>query len=148
LPRGAVGFGTKTCEVIEITAISREMKALRGIKRVCHACAARFYDLSREPVVCPVCGAHYAPDAPSTATEDVARAKRFTDKTGWRSRSFKQPEPDSEAEAGSEVEAGPSEDSNEEPLAPASNEHAVLDEEPDEDISGLVGHHEPDPKEP
>jgi uncharacterized protein (TIGR02300 family) len=119
------------------------MKALRGTKRVCHACAARFYDLLREPIVCPACGAHYVPDAPPMAAEVGARAGRFTDKTGWRSRSFKHPEPDSEAEAGS------SEATNEEPLAPAPNEHAVLDEEPDEaDISGLVGHHESDPKEP
>jgi uncharacterized protein (TIGR02300 family) len=137
---------TKSCEVIQITAISREMKALRGTKRVCHACAARFYDLSREPIVCPVCGEHYVPDAPPTGAEGGARAGRSTEKTGWRSRSFKQPEP----EAGdSDVEAGSSEDTNEEPLAPASNEHAVLDEEPDDaDLSGLVGHHEPDPKEP
>jgi uncharacterized protein (TIGR02300 family) len=124
------------------------MKALRGTKRVCHACAARFYDLLREPIVCPACGAHYVPDAPPMATDNGAPAGRFTDKTGWRSRSSKHPEPDSEAEARSEVEDGSSEDANEEHLAPAPNEHAVLDEEPDEaDITGLVDHHEPDPKE-
>jgi uncharacterized protein (TIGR02300 family) len=138
-----VGFDTKTCEVIQITPISRDMKALRGTKRVCHACTARFYDLSREPIVCPACGAHYVPDAAPMAAEDGARSGRFTDKTGWRSRSFKHPEPDSVAEAGA------TEDTNEEPLAPAPNEHAVLDEEPDEaDLSGLVDHHEPDAKEP
>jgi uncharacterized protein (TIGR02300 family) len=142
-PRGAVGFAGKTCEVIQITAISRDIKALRGTKRVCHACAARFYDLSREPIVCPSCGAQHVPDAPPLATEHGSRAGRFTDKTGWRNRSFKHPESDSEAETGS------TEDTNEEPLAPALNEHAVLDEEPDEaDISGLVGHHESDPKGP
>jgi uncharacterized protein (TIGR02300 family) len=144
-PRGAVGFGTKTCEVIQITAISRDMKALRGTKHVCHGCATRFYDLSREPIVCPACGAHHVPDAVLITTEDGTGAQRF-DKTGWRSRRFKHPEP--EPEPDSEAEARSTEDTNEERLAPAPNEHAVLDEDPDEaDISGLVGHHEPDPKE-
>ena len=26
-----------------------------GAKRTCHNCGARFYDLCREPIVCPVC---------------------------------------------------------------------------------------------
>lgn len=27
-----------------------------GTKRICHNCGARFYDLRREPAVCPACG--------------------------------------------------------------------------------------------
>jgi uncharacterized protein (TIGR02300 family) len=118
------------------------MKALRGTKRVCPACAARFYDLARESIVCPSCGAQYVPDAPPVAAEAGARAARFTDKTGWRGRSFKHAEPDVASEAASP------EDGNEEPLGPAANEDAVLEEETDEpDISGLLDHHEADPKE-
>ena len=30
-------------------------KPARGTKRVCPSCGARFYDLSRTPIVCPVC---------------------------------------------------------------------------------------------
>ncbi|MFZ1102606.1 MAG: TIGR02300 family protein [Hyphomicrobiaceae bacterium] len=115
------------------------MKALRGTKRVCHACAARFYDLSREPIVCPSCGVHYVPNAPPVAAEAGARSARFTDKTGWRGRSLKHPEPDVAPE---EVA------STEEALIPTANEDVVLDEEQDEaDIPGLLGHHEADPKE-
>jgi uncharacterized protein (TIGR02300 family) len=118
------------------------MKALRGTKRVCHACAARFYDLSREPIVCPSCGAHYVPDTPPIAPEVGARAARFTDKAGWRSRSFKHPDPDVAPEVAS------TEDGGEETLVPVASEDVVLEEEPDEaDISGLVGHHESDSKE-
>ena len=118
------------------------MKALRGTKRVCRACAARFYDLSREPIVCPSCGAQYVPDAPPTAPEAGTRAARFTDKTGWRAGSFKLPAPQPEVAA--------TEDANEEALGPAAGDDVVLEEEPDEaaDISGLVDHHEADePKE-
>ena len=119
------------------------MKALRGTKRVCHACAVRFYDLSRERIVCPTCGAHYVPDAPPVATEAGARSPRFTDKTGWRGRSLKHPEPDVAPE-----EVASPEDTNEEPLIPAPSEDVVLDEESNEaDIPGLLGHHEADPKE-
>src|SRR5262245_44359246 len=121
------------------------MKALRGTKRICHACAARFYDLAREPIICPSCGAHYVPDAPPMAPEAETRAARFTHKTGWRGRSFKlaDPKPDVAPEVAS------TEDVNEEAPIPALNDDVVLEEEPDEaDISGLVDHHESDdPKE-
>jgi uncharacterized protein (TIGR02300 family) len=121
------------------------MKAQRGTKRVCHACEARFYDLSREPIVCPSCGAHYVPDAPPIAPEAGTRAARFTDKTRWRGRSFTPPDPEPDAAP----EVASTEDANEEALTPAPNDDVVLEEEPDEaDISGLVGHHESDdPKE-
>jgi uncharacterized protein (TIGR02300 family) len=121
------------------------MKALRGTKRVCHTCAARFYDLARDPIVCPTCGAHYVPDAPPTVPEAGRRAVRFTDKAGWRGRSFKLPDP--EPDASSEVTSA--EDVNEEAPMAAPSDDVVLEEEPDVgDISGLVDHHEPDdPKE-
>lgn len=30
-----------------------------GTKRICQSCAARFYDLNRQPIVCPSCGATF-----------------------------------------------------------------------------------------
>src|SRR5262245_4902067 len=125
------------------------MKALRGTKRVCHACGTRFYDLSREPIVCPSCGAHYVPDAAPKAPEVGARAARFTDKTGWRGRPFKHPDPEPPgSESDVEAEGAPEEDANEGPSLPTPNDDAMLDEEPDEaDISGLVDHDEPNPEE-
>jgi uncharacterized protein (TIGR02300 family) len=37
------------------------MKTERGTKRTCQSasCAARFYDLNRNPIVCPICGTVY-----------------------------------------------------------------------------------------
>src|SRR5215470_12717854 len=37
-------------------------KAERGTKRTCQnpECGSRFYDLNRDPITCPVCGAVYA----------------------------------------------------------------------------------------
>jgi uncharacterized protein (TIGR02300 family) len=36
-------------------------KAARGTKRTCQngSCGSRFYDLGRDPIVCPICGSTY-----------------------------------------------------------------------------------------
>jgi uncharacterized protein (TIGR02300 family) len=66
-------------------------KAARGTKRVCQACEVRFYDLRRDPIVCPSCGAHYTPAAQPLA-EAGRRAAPVGGKTGWR-QSVKRPSP-------------------------------------------------------
>lgn len=39
------------------------VKAAWGTKRTCQSCGARFYDLTKAPIVCPKCGhAHSAED--------------------------------------------------------------------------------------
>lgn len=39
-------------------------KAEWGFKRTCTSCRARFYDLGREPIICPKCGAQLDVSAP------------------------------------------------------------------------------------
>lgn len=58
-------------------------KQARGTKRTCQSneCGARFYDLARNPIVCPICGTVYelasAPlAAASAADEKAARRKK------------------------------------------------------------------------
>ncbi|SDD96048.1 TIGR02300 family protein [Rhodospira trueperi] len=34
-----------------------------GTKRTCGSCGARFYDMRRQPIVCPKCGAAYVEEA-------------------------------------------------------------------------------------
>jgi uncharacterized protein (TIGR02300 family) len=34
-------------------------KQARGTKRTCQNCEERFYDLDRDPIVCPFCGSKY-----------------------------------------------------------------------------------------
>lgn len=46
-----------------------------GVKRLCGACGVRFYDLGRDPVDCPVCGATFAPPL---ATAVKTRATKAT----------------------------------------------------------------------
>ena len=37
-----------------------------GTKRVCQSCGAKFYDLSKDPITCPKCGAVYEIVVPVT----------------------------------------------------------------------------------
>jgi uncharacterized protein (TIGR02300 family) len=41
---------------------ARVAKPEWGAKRACHSCGARFYDLSRDTIVCPVCNTVYDPE--------------------------------------------------------------------------------------
>ena len=41
-------------------------KSELGTKRVCVACGARFYDLTKTPATCPKCGTEQPPDQPRT----------------------------------------------------------------------------------
>jgi uncharacterized protein (TIGR02300 family) len=51
-----------------------------GTKRVCASCGAKFYDLARDPIVCPKCGTVYQivtsarAAAPAAAAAAAARA--------------------------------------------------------------------------
>lgn len=35
------------------------LKAERGTKRLCPTCGSKFYDLNRDPIVCPICQSIY-----------------------------------------------------------------------------------------
>lgn len=65
-------------------------KAERGTKRVCQGCGAKFYDLNRDPIVCPVCQAVFA-------TEEAAPAESAAPE--------KAPEPAEEKETAEAVTA-------------------------------------------
>jgi uncharacterized protein (TIGR02300 family) len=39
-----------------------EKKAELGTKRICPSCAARFYDLTKRPIVCPKCQTSFEPE--------------------------------------------------------------------------------------
>ena len=52
-------------------------KPARGTKRACASCGARFYDLGRSPVTCPVCQAvvQTSPPTPARRAERAAPAE-------------------------------------------------------------------------
>jgi uncharacterized protein (TIGR02300 family) len=50
-------------------------KPARGTKRVCPSCGARFYDLNRTPIVCPVCQSIYHVTPPTPPSRRWGRAQ-------------------------------------------------------------------------
>ncbi|MGE0765117.1 MAG: FYDLN acid domain-containing protein [Hyphomicrobiaceae bacterium] len=54
-------------------------KAARGTKRTCQSgsCGSRFYDLGRDPIVCPICGSTYViARGPAVPEREERRAAR------------------------------------------------------------------------
>jgi uncharacterized protein (TIGR02300 family) len=50
-------------------------KAERGTKRVCQSCGSKFYDLMRDPIICPICQSVYqdggAPSRPGAGGNNL-----------------------------------------------------------------------------
>ncbi len=55
------------------------MRKLRGTKRTCRSCDGRFYDLDRDPTVCPSCGASLA----RSGFERIVPAQTGYQRSGW-----------------------------------------------------------------
>lgn len=125
-------------------------KPARGTKRVCPSCGARFYDLSRTPIICPVCQAVYQVTPPPSRRSERAAPVEV--------RKVVEPEVDPPVieaaeiisleeveEAGAEVPIEEDEeivDLGEEPavIPAADDDNAFLEEEEGEaDVSGIVG---------
>lgn len=60
-----------------------------GMKRTCQSCGARFYDLRRSPIVCPICQAAFDPErqlkprrAGSLVKDEPVLAGNFSDEEG------------------------------------------------------------------
>lgn len=119
-----------------------------GTKRTCHTCGARFYDLRREAIVCPVCGAVHDPDRqpkprrPGPAMkEEPALVSRIADEDV-----ASQPLDEDlvEAEQGDlDIEESDAEESNEDELAKEGGE--LMEDtselgEDDDDIGEVMEH--------
>ena len=125
-------------------------KPARGTKRVCPSCGARFYDLNRTPITCPVCQAIYQVTPPTSRRGERAAPVEV--------RKVVEPEPDVPVieaaevisleeveEAGAEVPAEEDEEiadlGDDAPEIPtAGDDDTFLEEEEGEaDVSGIVG---------
>lgn len=92
-------------------------KESRGTKRLCEACGAKFYDLGRSPIVCPMCDTELVLEQPKAKPEPKAEPEPST-------APEKKPEPAPEEEA---------------PKAPAAEfislDEAAAEEEVDDDAA-------------
>ena len=112
-------------------------KADRGTKRTCQnaSCGARFYDLARDPIACPVCGAVYQLALSPQAGGEERSGRRAAKKPEFVAPpvAAEPPEPASE-DALAEATEG------DEAIA-ADDDETFLEEEEEDggDVSGILG---------
>ncbi len=124
-------------------------RAERGAKRVCQSCGSKFYDLLRDPIICPICQSVYqdggasariaaggnALDADDDAVLDAGRgALEFVPLDEVAAREEELPD----IEGGDIGDAGEDEDA---PLDPGGEDEPFLEseDEGEADVSGFVG---------
>lgn len=94
-----------------------------GLKRLCPSCGTRYYDMRRDPVICPKCGAAFDPEAllksRRTRVQPVVAAEEATE-----------PMADEEIDADIDTEAAESE---EEEALPIEGEGEAGEEEEEEE---------------
>jgi uncharacterized protein (TIGR02300 family) len=122
-------------------------KPARGTKRVCPSCGARFYDLGRSPITCPVCQAVYQFTPPTSRrgerSQPVEPRKPVVEEVdepvlgGVEVISLDEAEEAEEAAVDDEeiVDLGDDED------IPAADDDTFLEEEEEgeADVTGIVG---------
>ena len=125
-------------------------KPARGSKRVCPSCGARFYDLSRTPIICPACQAVYQVPPPPTRRGERAAPVEIREKVEpvLKAKVVEEAETISLEDAEEAGESIPIEEDEEivvlgddEPGIPAADDDNAFLEQPDEepDVSGIVG---------
>ena len=123
-----------------ITATNSD-KAARGTKRTCQACEVRFYDLLRDPIVCPSCGALYVL---AQALADVGARKAVTGRAAWRHGAKRpaQVEPPQDTTIAASTETDGTEDieaaSDEVASASPEDETVLVEQDDESDLAGLV----------
>lgn len=117
-----------------------------GTKRLCGGCGAKFYDLNKDPIVCPKCGTVYEPAATTVrgrpgqaaaavpeeeAAPEAAEAAEFVslEEADAETQGAKAPVADVETDDDVEVD--------DESLDDAA--FLETDEDEDEDVSDIIG---------
>ena len=126
------------------------MKTERGTKRTCQSasCGARFYDLNRNPIACPVCGTVYEMMTSTAVGAVAAAAAEKPRRAVAKKPEFAEPVP----AAVVEVEG-------EDALADLETEDAAIADDDDEtfleaeeedggDVSGIIGGPKGEDEEP
>jgi uncharacterized protein (TIGR02300 family) len=113
---------------------SQDIKAQRGTKRTCQntECGSRFYDLNRDPITCPICGAVFEVK-PAVPAPVVQRPQRPAPKKPIPEAPRPEDAVPVEAEELAAVEEA------EEPVAgEGEDETFLVEEEESSDVSGII----------
>jgi uncharacterized protein (TIGR02300 family) len=121
---------------IEIVA-----KAELGTKRLCGNCGAKFYDLHKNPIVCPKCSTVFVPPTATRGRPEAARVPEPVEEAvvpeAVEAEFVPLEEVDKEAEGAKTPVAEGAEDEVDETLDDAT--FIVPEEEEDEDVTDIIG---------
>ena len=129
-------------------------KAERGTKRTCQnpECGSRFYDLSRNPIVCPICQSAFRPEASplalaaaSQAVADKAPPRKVAKKPAFEPADEAKPDDLPETEDGLAVIEG---DDDEAAGGDEDETFLEAEEEDGSDMSNIIGGPVAEPEEP
>ena len=113
----------------------------RGTKRTCQntACGQRYYDLDRDPIQCPMCGAGYNISVTAAAIAAAAAEEKAMRKAA-KKPAFVEPEVVADEAALVEgAEVIPEIEGVEEPAAGVADETFLEEEEEEGDVSNIIG---------
>jgi uncharacterized protein (TIGR02300 family) len=130
-----------------------------GTKRLCGSCGAKFYDLSKDPIICPKCGTTFVVVAPVSRRADAAAAAAAAAATAAAARAAaaaKQDELETQdaefvslEDADAEASGGKTEAAGEDDIEVEETEEApfIEEEEGDDDVAGIIGEGREDEEE-
>jgi uncharacterized protein (TIGR02300 family) len=113
----------------------------RGTKRTCQnaTCGQRFYDLTRDPILCPMCGSTFNP-AVSPAAMAAAAAEEKAARKAAKKPVFIAPEVVTDEAALVEgAEVLPEIEGEEAPAAGEADETFLEEEEEEGDVTNIIG---------
>jgi uncharacterized protein (TIGR02300 family) len=124
-----------------------------GIKRLCAGCGAKFYDLNKDPIVCPKCStvfelAHTARARPeAVARAPVAAEEEVAAPEMAEAEFVSLEEADKETEGAKPVAAEGSDDEVEDEPLEDDGAFIVPEEEDEEDVTDIIGEGREDDEE-
>ncbi len=120
-------------------------KAARGTKRLCQGCGGKFYDLNRNPIVCPLCGEEFVisseEEEDRALAEEKAAAERAAAEQAKKVAPAVVPEAEDIAEDIDDELASLADEDTDEPLADDADAEPFLETEVDDDsdVTGIIG---------
>ncbi len=118
-------------------------KAERGTKRTCQnpECGSRFYDLNRDPVVCPICQTEYQIEAGPPVAAVAPAADRAAQRKAPKKPAYpvESPKPEDAPEADADEALAAIEGDEEPAVADEDETFLEAEEEDGTDMSNIIG---------
>ena len=116
-------------------------KQERGTKRTCQnvACGQRFYDLARDPIMCPMCGSNFNVSISPAAIAAAAAEEKAARKAAKKPVFVAPAAVVDEATLVEGAEVIPEIEGVEEPVAGEADETFLEEEEEEGDVSNIIG---------